>query len=113
MTGGRRATRESARDRVGIGYDSHSSGPGQAPDPRWPADSSELRPRGHSDADAVAHALTDAILGAAASGDIGKLFPDSHPQWKDADSIGLLRTAVKWRARPRLPPVQADVIGDR
>ena len=48
---------------------------------------------GHSDADAVAHALTDAILGAAGAGNIGQLFPDSDPQWKDADSMELLRTA--------------------
>ena len=48
---------------------------------------------GHSDADAVAHALTDAILGAAAAGDIGQLFPDTDPQWKDADSMELLRSA--------------------
>src|SRR5512142_2063140 len=48
---------------------------------------------GHSDADAVCHALTDAILGAAAAGDIGKLFPDSDPRWKDADSLELLGSA--------------------
>ena len=48
---------------------------------------------GHSDADAVCHALTDAILGAAAAGDIGKLFPDSDPRWKGADSLALLRQA--------------------
>ena len=48
---------------------------------------------GHSDADAVAHALTDAVLGAAGAGDIGRLFPDTDPRWKDADSLGLLRSA--------------------
>lgn len=48
---------------------------------------------GHSDADAVAHALIDAILGAAGAGNIGTLFPDSDPQWKDADSMLLLRSA--------------------
>ena len=48
---------------------------------------------GHSDADAVAHALTDAILGAAGAGDIGRLFPDTDPQWKDADSMDLLARA--------------------
>ncbi|MBA2627665.1 MAG: 2-C-methyl-D-erythritol 2,4-cyclodiphosphate synthase, partial [Gemmatimonadales bacterium] len=41
---------------------------------------------GHSDADAVAHALTDALLGAAGAGDIGRLFPDTDPQWRGADS---------------------------
>jgi 2-C-methyl-D-erythritol 4-phosphate cytidylyltransferase/2-C-methyl-D-erythritol 2,4-cyclodiphosphate synthase len=49
---------------------------------------------GHSDADAVAHAVTDALLGAAGLGDIGEHFPDTDPQWKGADSIGLLRHAA-------------------
>ena len=47
--------------------------------------------RGHSDGDAVAHALIDALLGAAAMGDIGRLFPDDDKRWKDADSMQLLR----------------------
>jgi 2-C-methyl-D-erythritol 2,4-cyclodiphosphate synthase len=79
--------------RVGIGYDSHRLVEGRPlvlggiriPHPRGLA--------GHSDADAVAHALTDAILGAAAVGDIGQLFPDTDPRWKDADSMQLLRSA--------------------
>ena len=49
---------------------------------------------GHSDADIVCHAVTDAILGAAGIGDIGRLFPDTDPKWKDADSIALLKGAV-------------------
>ncbi len=49
---------------------------------------------GHSDADIVCHAVTDAVLGAAAAGDIGRLFPDTEPKWKDADSIAMLRGAV-------------------
>jgi 2-C-methyl-D-erythritol 2,4-cyclodiphosphate synthase len=49
---------------------------------------------GHSDADAIAHAVTDAILGAAALGDIGQMFPDTDPRWKDADSLGMLSEAV-------------------
>ena len=48
---------------------------------------------GHSDADAVCHAVTDAILGAAGAGDIGRHFPDTDPSWKDANSIELLRRA--------------------
>ena len=50
--------------------------------------------QGHSDADVVCHAVTDAILGAAGLGDIGRHFPDSDPRWKDANSVGLLRQAV-------------------
>ena len=45
---------------------------------------------GHSDADAIAHAVADSLLGAAGLGDIGEQFPDTDPQWKDADSIQLL-----------------------
>ena len=49
---------------------------------------------GHSDADAVLHAVTDAILGALAAGDIGELFPDSDARWKNADSAVFVRHAV-------------------
>jgi 2-C-methyl-D-erythritol 2,4-cyclodiphosphate synthase len=49
---------------------------------------------GHSDADVVCHAATDALLGAACLGDIGRHFPDSEPRWKDASSLDLLRQAV-------------------
>ena len=49
---------------------------------------------GHSDADAVAHAITDAVLGAAGLGDIGEHFPDTDPAWKGADSMELLAAAV-------------------
>ena len=49
---------------------------------------------GHSDADVLAHAIADALLGAAAMGDIGKLFPDSDPTYKDADSLKLLKLVV-------------------
>ncbi len=48
---------------------------------------------GHSDADAVLHALTDALLGAAGAGDIGQHFPSEDPQWKDADSARFVREA--------------------
>jgi 2-C-methyl-D-erythritol 2,4-cyclodiphosphate synthase len=49
---------------------------------------------GHSDADVLAHAIADAILGAADMGDIGQHFPDTDARWKDADSLGLLREVV-------------------
>ena len=49
---------------------------------------------GHSDADAIAHAVTDALLGAAGLGDIGQHFPDTDPQWKGADSLQLLGHAA-------------------
>ena len=49
---------------------------------------------GHSDADVICHAVADAILGAARAGDIGRLFPDTDPAWKDASSLALLRGAA-------------------
>jgi 2-C-methyl-D-erythritol 2,4-cyclodiphosphate synthase len=51
---------------------------------------------GHSDADVLTHAVIDALLGAAGLGDIGQHFPDTDPRFKDADSIGLLRTVVTY-----------------
>lgn len=50
---------------------------------------------GHSDADVLTHAIIDALLGAAALGDIGQMFPDSDPRWKGADSLDLLETVVQ------------------
>jgi 2-C-methyl-D-erythritol 2,4-cyclodiphosphate synthase len=79
--------------RVGIGYDSHRFVTGRPLILGGVTIPHALGLAGHSDADAVAHALTDAILGAAGAGSIGQLFPDDAPQWKDADSMELLRTA--------------------
>ncbi|MEO7985282.1 MAG: 2-C-methyl-D-erythritol 2,4-cyclodiphosphate synthase [Gemmatimonadales bacterium] len=79
--------------RVGIGYDSHRFVTGRPLILGGVTIPHALGLAGHSDADAVAHALTDAILGAAGAGNIGQLFPDDAPQWKDADSMELLRTA--------------------
>jgi 2-C-methyl-D-erythritol 2,4-cyclodiphosphate synthase len=79
--------------RVGIGYDSHRFVAGRPLILGGVTIPHRQGLAGHSDADAVAHALTDAILGAAGAGDIGQLFPDTDPQWKDADSMELLRTA--------------------
>jgi 2-C-methyl-D-erythritol 2,4-cyclodiphosphate synthase len=55
---------------------------------------SELGLEGHSDADILSHAITDALLGAAALGDIGMHFPDTDPRWKDADSLQFLAHAA-------------------
>ncbi len=80
--------------RVGIGYDSHRFQPGGPVVLGGVRIPSEVSLRGHSDADAVAHAVTDAVLGAAAAGDIGVLFPDTDPTNKGRDSIQMLRAAV-------------------
>lgn len=95
--------------RIGIGYDSHRLAPGRPLILGGQRIPSDLGLAGHSDADAVTHALTDALLGAAGAGDIGKLFPDSDPQWKDADSIALLRTACEVIRGRGFRPVQADL----
>jgi len=95
--------------RTGIGYDSHRLVEGRRlvlggvviPHARGLA--------GHSDADAIAHALTDAILGAAALGDIGAMFPDSDPAWRDADSMKLLATAVGRVRDAGWSPAQCDI----
>lgn len=79
--------------RVGIGYDSHRFVEGRPLVLGGVTIPYDRGLQGHSDADAVAHALIDAMLGAAAAGDIGQLFPDSDPRWKDADSMELLSSA--------------------
>ena len=70
---------------------------------------------GHSDSDAIAHAVSDALLGAAGLGDIGEHFPDSDPQWKGADSMQILRQVVdKVRAAGwRVENVDVNVICER
>lgn len=79
--------------RVGIGYDSHRYAAGRALVLGGVRIEWEQGLDGHSDADAVAHAVTDAILGAAGLGDIGTHFPPTDDRWKDADSIRLLAAA--------------------
>ncbi len=94
--------------RVGIGYDSHRFAAGRPLILGGITIPHSQGLAGHSDADAVAHALTDAILGAAGAGDIGQLFPDTDPQWKDADSMELLRTAHELVRGRGLTLAQAD-----
>ncbi|HJU90607.1 MAG TPA: 2-C-methyl-D-erythritol 2,4-cyclodiphosphate synthase [Gemmatimonadaceae bacterium] len=84
-----------ARIRTGIGYDSHrftAGGPMRLGGVDIPSD---VRLLGHSDGDAVAHAVTDAVLGAAGAGDIGEMFSDRDPANRGRDSIGMLRAAVE------------------
>ncbi len=79
---------------VGIGYDSHRLEDGR----RLVIGGVELEHErglaGHSDADVLAHALIDALLGAAGMGDIGEHFPDTDERWRDANSMGLLAQVV-------------------
>ena len=79
---------------VGIGYDSHRFAEGRRLVLGGVEIPHERGLTGHSDADVLAHAVIDALLGAAGMGDIGTLFPDDDERWRGADSIDLLRTVV-------------------
>ncbi len=98
--------------RIGSGYDVHALVPGRKLILGGVEIPYELGLLGHSDADVLLHALCDALLGAAALGDIGQHFPDSDVRWKGADSRVLLReVAAKVAARGfRLSNVDATVI---
>jgi 2-C-methyl-D-erythritol 2,4-cyclodiphosphate synthase len=94
--------------RVGLGYDVHRLVAGRPLILGGVEIAHELGLAGHSDADALAHAIIDALLGAAALGDIGEHFPDTDGRWRDADSLLLLREAVALLARHGLRPVNVD-----
>jgi 2-C-methyl-D-erythritol 2,4-cyclodiphosphate synthase len=79
---------------VGIGYDSHGFADGRRLVLGGVEIAHDRGLAGHSDADVLTHAVIDALLGAAGSGDVGTLFPDDEERWRDADSIDLLRTAI-------------------
>lgn len=111
--------------RVGVGYDSHRLIEGRPLVLGGTRIPHTAGLKGHSDGDALCHALTDAILGAAATGDIGRHFPDTDPQYAGADSLVLLRRAVAivrdagWEVanvdavviaeRPKLAPFLDDI----
>jgi 2-C-methyl-D-erythritol 2,4-cyclodiphosphate synthase len=80
--------------RTGLGVDTHRFDEGRALVLGGVAIPHARGLAGHSDADVLAHAITDAILGAADMGDIGQHFPDTDPRFEDADSIALLRQVV-------------------
>lgn len=108
--------------RVGIGYDSHRFEAGRELVLGGVRIEHDRGLAGHSDADVVAHAIADAVLGAAGLGDIGSHFPDDDERWRDADSVELLRTAVAMTSgyvlnvdatvvceAPRLAPHRAEI----
>jgi len=96
--------------RIGMGWDRHRLEAGRPcmlggvliPHPSGPA--------GHSDGDAVLHALADAVLGAAGLDDLGTLFPDTDPRWRGAPSSEFLRAAVAAARERGLRPASADVV---
>lgn len=98
------------KPRVGIGYDFHRLVAGRKlilggvdiPFSKGLA--------GHSDGDVLTHAICDALLGAAALGDIGQHFPDTDPQWKDASSLGLLALVVELLNKKSYRIVNVDAV---
>jgi 2-C-methyl-D-erythritol 2,4-cyclodiphosphate synthase len=96
--------------RVGLGFDLHRLVRGR----RCVLGGVELPhptgPEGHSDGDAVLHAITDAILGAAGLDDLGTLFPDDDQEWRDADSAALLSVALEHVLAAGWRVVNVDVV---
>jgi 2-C-methyl-D-erythritol 2,4-cyclodiphosphate synthase len=101
--------------RAGLGWDVHRLVPGKALILGGVTVPSESGLEGHSDADVLAHAITDAILGAAALGDIGLHFPDTDARWKGADSLQFLKHAQALAAEKgfRIVNVDTTVILER
>ena len=111
--------------RMGLGYDSHRLAAGRRLVIGGVEIPSDRGLDGHSDADVLAHAVIDALLGAAGLGDIGEHFPDSDERYRDADSLDLLATTVAMLMhrgitilhvdatvvieRPRLAPVRDEI----
>ena len=81
--------------RTGLGWDNHRIATGRPLIIGGVRVASDFGLDGHSDADVLSHAITDALLGAAALGDIGMHFPDTDPQWKGTDSLQFLRHAAR------------------
>jgi 2-C-methyl-D-erythritol 2,4-cyclodiphosphate synthase len=98
----------SGHARSGIGWDSHRLAEGRKLVLGGVEIPHERGLQGHSDADVLAHAITDALLGAAGLGDIGQHFPDTDERWKDADSIELLRAVVALLGERGLTIVHVD-----
>ncbi len=107
--------------RTGIGIDSHAFAPGRPLILGGVEIPHDAGLAGHSDADVLSHAITDALLGAAGLGDIGQHFPDTDEQWRGADSIELLRVvrgmvgavehvdATVMMERPKLSPHRDEI----
>lgn len=101
--------------RIGHGYDVHRLVPGRALILGGVTIPYELGLDGHSDADVLLHAISDALLGAAALGDIGRHFPDTDPAYKGADSLKLLACVVEkiYAAGYRVGNVDVTMIAQR
>jgi len=96
--------------RVGIGYDLHRLAEGRKLILGGVEIPFEKGPVGHSDGDALAHAICDALLGAASLGDIGTHFPDTDPKWKGAASLRFLERVRELLAERRLRIAHIDAV---
>ncbi|MCL5271166.1 MAG: 2-C-methyl-D-erythritol 2,4-cyclodiphosphate synthase [bacterium] len=94
--------------RIGQGFDVHAFAPGRALVIGGVRIDHPLGLAGHSDADVLAHAIADALLGAGCLGDIGRHFPDTDPSWAGADSIELLTTVTRRLAQVGWGVVNVD-----
>lgn len=94
--------------RTGLGWDVHRTGPDRRLVIGGIVIPAEFGLEGHSDADVLLHAVTDALLGACALGDIGMHFPDSAPEWKGADSVRFLAHVLKLVAEQGFALVNID-----
>ncbi len=101
---------EEAKSRTGIGYDLHRLEEGRPLIVGGIELTFDKGPVGHSDGDVLAHALCDALLGAAGLGDIGTHFPDTDPQWKGANSLLFLEHAKKLLADKNFAIVHVDAV---
>lgn len=109
LAAARRHTGVAGAGRIGTGYDLHRLVDGRPLVLGGVTIPSARGALGHSDADVVCHAITDAVLGAASLGDIGRHFPDSDQTWKGASSIALLRQAAAMAAEQGFDVVNVDV----
>jgi 2-C-methyl-D-erythritol 2,4-cyclodiphosphate synthase len=96
--------------RIGLGYDVHAFVEGRPLVLGGIEVAHPMGLQGHSDADVLVHALMDAMLGAAREGDIGRLFPDTGPEWAGACSLDLLRTVAALTREKGLRLVDADCV---
>lgn len=96
--------------RIGLGFDLHRLVPGRPCILGGVTFDHPTGPSGHSDGDAVLHAVSDALLGAAGLDDLGSLFPDTDAKWKDANSAALLTECVRRVTEAGYRPVNLDIV---
>jgi 2-C-methyl-D-erythritol 2,4-cyclodiphosphate synthase len=99
--------------RIGHGFDAHRLVPGRPCVLGGVVVDSDFGQEGHSDGDAVLHALADALLGAAAAGDLGSMFGESRPEWRGAASSRFVEEVLVQTGRPKVLNVDVTVVGLR